>query len=121
MSASSFLIVGSIVDGLSVGGGDREYVDRLTAIGEKPLLRGRRHDPARARHLARLAELLVVEEEECLVMAIVEAGDLNGTADTEAWLIDLDQIFRSLAGRGIRGAIAIVEPVVRIELRRVAM
>ena len=100
--------------GLAVGRRHREDVDRVAAVLEESLLRLRRHDPAGAGHLAWLAELLVVEEEERLVMAIVQARELNGSAEADPGLIDLHEILRRLARRWIGIAIAVVEPVVRV-------
>src|SRR5437773_4752463 len=108
--------------GLSVTRRQIEQIYRLGAIRvlENADLRLRIQDRSRPVHLARLAELFIIDEEECLVAADEETGNDDWASQAKAVLIEQHPGSRRFAGRRIRRKIAIAEPVVGIE-HRVAM
>src|SRR5439155_18604918 len=65
---------------------------------------------------ARRRRLLVVEEEEGLVMAVVQAGNRDWTADAGARLLQIDLCLRRLACYRVGRQVAVVEPRVRVQL-----
>src|SRR2546429_326547 len=72
---------------LAVGGGERHEVLRSAGPLENALFRRRAHDRPGVGDRARRSELLVVDEEERVVAAVIEAGNAHRAADAESRLV----------------------------------